>query len=259
MKNRYRRAVLEALKSCDTKNPGIIGKEDMEHLPPVVRRYIEITGFAGRERVKNFRAEFKGGIRSKPSDEFMKLHSVQYNFIDEDPSRIFYISARKMGIPAAGLHLYLRRTAIMVIRVLGLFKVVDAKGPEMNQGETVTLFNDMCFMAPGTLIDRRITWEKVDDLTVNATFTNGEIRISATLYFNGKGELINFMSNDRYETVDGRSYRNLPWITPVSAYGEFNGYHLPSEAELIYRHPSEDFCYGRFSLQSMDYNLTRYR
>ena len=29
----------------------------------------------------------------------------------------------------------------------------------MNQGETVTMFNDMCVMAPATLIHRAIEWE----------------------------------------------------------------------------------------------------
>ena len=33
-----------------------------------------------------------------------------------------------------------------------LFGVVDARGTEMNQGETVTFFNDVCVLAPGTLV-----------------------------------------------------------------------------------------------------------
>ena len=44
----------------------------------------------------------------------------------------------------------------MEIKLAGLFKVVDACGPEMNRGETVSLFNDMCFMEPGSLISLTI-------------------------------------------------------------------------------------------------------
>lgn len=43
---------------------------------------------SGQEKIINFRAEFKGRIRSKPNDEFMKLKSVQYNFTN-DPTKIF--------------------------------------------------------------------------------------------------------------------------------------------------------------------------
>jgi hypothetical protein len=34
--------------------------------------------------------------------------------------------------------------------------VVDISGDMMFKAETVTFFNDMCFLAPATLIDKRI-------------------------------------------------------------------------------------------------------
>ena len=63
----------------------------------------------------------------------------------------------------------------MVVAVLN-----DAKGPEMNQAETVTILNDMCFMAPGSLINKNITWETMDASQVKATFTSVPKEISAT-------------------------------------------------------------------------------
>ena len=128
-----------------------------------------------------------------------------------------------MGIPAKGLHLYKDEKAIMIIRLAGLFKVADAKGFEMNQGETVTIFNDMCCMAPATLIDKNIQWKILDSLTVKATYTNGSIAISANLVFNEKGELINFISNDRFETADGKIYNSYPWSTPIKEYADLKG------------------------------------
>jgi hypothetical protein len=112
----------------------------------------------------------------------------------------------------------------------------------------------MCFIAPATLINKNISWETVDPLTVKAKFTNGAIAIGATLYFNEKGELINFISNDRFETIDGKSYKNYPWITPAAGYIDMNGYRLVSSAKLIYRRPDGDFCYGEFELVNIEYN-----
>ena len=159
-----------------------------------------------------------------------------------------------MGIPAGGLHLYKNEKAIMKIKIAGLFPVVDASGKEMDQGETVTVFNDMCFMAPATLIDQNIKWEDVDSTTVKASYTNGSISIEAILYFNEKGELVNFISNDRFETADGKVYKNYPWITPVHSYQTINGYNLALGAQAIYRHPEGDFCYGEFNIVSVEYN-----
>jgi hypothetical protein len=253
MKKRYKKEVLEALERTKGIINGILTEDDIKHLPQPVQKYIRYTGALGQEKVNNFRVEFQGRIRSKPTDGWMPLRSVQYNFVDK-PTRLFYITARKMGIPAGGLHLYKDEKAIMKIKIAGLFAVVDASGREMDQGETVTVFNDMCFMAPATLIDKNIRWENVDSLTVNAAFTNGSITIGATLFFNERGELVNFISNDRFETADGNIYNNYPWITPVSGYQEINGYRLASGAQAIYRHPEGDFCYGEFSIVNVEYN-----
>ncbi|MHC1780256.1 MAG: DUF6544 family protein [Bacteroidales bacterium] len=258
MKGVFKRSVKEALYKNRIISEVLLAEQDLSHLPVAVRKYITLSGAVGKPRFYNFRAEFEGGIRSKSSDPYMKLKSVQYNFF-ETPTRLFYIVAKKMGVPAIGVHLYREAVAIMKIKLLGLFTVVDAKGMEMNQGETVTVFNDMCFMAPASLIDNRITWNEIDVCTVEAKFKNGDITIGATLYFNEKGELINFISNDRFETTDGKEYLNYPWLTPVDSYTDINGYHLPSKARLIYRKPQEDFCYGEFVLKSIEYNCSEYK
>jgi hypothetical protein len=258
MKKIYQKAVLEGLDRTNIQKIEILTEADIQHLPAIVQKYLYYSGSIGKEKVLNFRAEFKGGIRSKSTEDFMPLKSVQYNFTDI-PTRLFYIVARKKGIPAIGIHLYKDQTAIMLIKIFGLFTVVDAKGIEMNQGETVTLFNDMCFMAPATLIDRNIEWKVIDNKTVDAKFTNGNITIGATLFFNEEGELVNFNSNDRFETTDGKIYKNYPWITPVTGYTNIKGYRLPSGAKLIYKHPDENFCYGEFNLKCIDYNCKDFR
>ena len=175
MKSAYKKAVLEALDRTRLQEIKILTETDIQHLPAIVQKYLYYSGSIGKEKVLNFRAEFKGGIRSKSTEDFMPLKSVQYNFTDK-PTRLFYIIARKKGIPAKGIHLYRDQTAIMLIKIFGLFTVVDAKGKEMNQGETVTLFNDMCFMAPASLIDRNIEWKDLRRCSIlckNAIRKNG--------------------------------------------------------------------------------------
>jgi len=257
MKKQFKKEVLEGLARTNLIQNEILTENDLLHLPPLVQKYLRYVGVVGKDKVKNFRVEFEGKIRGNPGDSWMKLTSRQYNFTDK-PTRIFFIKARKMGIPATGIHLYKNGKAIMLIKLAGLFTISDAKGKEMDQGETVTVFNDMCFMAPATLIDKNIVWEEVDALSVKATYTNAGITISAILYFNEKGELINFISNDRFETQNGKEYKNYPWTTPVFNYTDKFGYRLASGARAIYRHPGEDFCYGEFSTTNVEYNCTKF-
>ncbi len=258
MKKTFKKEVKVALERQKDLHPGLITEEDLRPLPVIVQKYLRNCGVVGKSKVLNVRVEMEGKIRGNPGDPWMKLTSVQYNFF-EPYTRIFYIKAKKMGIPAVGLHLYKEETAFMLIKLAGLFTIADARGPEMDQGETVTVFNDMCFMAPGTLIDKNIKWEILDPTTVIAKFTNGKLSVGATLYFNEEGNLLNFISNDRFETTDGKVYKNYPWSTPVKDYSLFNGFKLPSSAEAIYHHPEGEFCYAQFTIKNIEYNCTEYK
>jgi hypothetical protein len=237
----------------NTYSTDILTEDDISHLPLAVQEYLRYTKSLGQEKIKNFKAEFVGVMLTSPDDKGMEVQSVQYNFY-QDPTRYFYMTAKKMGLPAAALHLYQNETATFRVKLLNWFNVVDAKGEKMNQGETVTLLNDMCLIAPATLIDSRIKWETINDTTVKAFFTNGSIKVSAELYFNEKYELINFISNDRFET-DGKTYNNYPWATPVEDYKMINGYVLPSKGKLIYQKPEGDYVYGELEYKSVKYNL----
>ena len=84
-----------------------------------------------------------------------------------------------------------------MVRVANLFNVVDVKGEDLTTAETVTLLNDMCIFVPGNLYDKRLTWKEIDSLSCAVTIENGKYKVSAILYFNEKGELINFVSDDR--------------------------------------------------------------
>ena len=254
LKSEFTNQVKNDFSGNNTLSTEILTESDISNLPELVKKYLRYTKLVGQPKVKNFRAEFVGGMLGKPDDKYMSLQSVQYNFY-QSPSRYFYMTASKMGLPSTGLHLYQNKTATFEVKLLNWFKVVDAKGNIMNQAETVTLLNDMCFIAPATLIDSKISWETIDDTTVKAIFNNGGISVSALLYFNEKGELINFISNDRFDT-DGTKYVNYPWETPVQDYRLINGYLLPSKAKLIYRKPEGHFTYGELEYKSVKYNLS---
>jgi hypothetical protein len=50
-----------------------------------------------------------------------------------------------------------------------LLPIVQQSGKIMDKAETVTLFNDMCLMAPATLIDKRIQFSIMPKVTMLLT------------------------------------------------------------------------------------------
>jgi len=86
MHSEFVHRVNQDFKENNDLNTDILTENDITHLPMHVQNYLRYTKSVGQPKVKNFSAEFVGRMRSKPEDNYMKLHSVQYNFYKK-PSR----------------------------------------------------------------------------------------------------------------------------------------------------------------------------
>jgi hypothetical protein len=251
---RYKKDVTAYVKNSGMFHPGILTEEDITALPGPVKKYLRYTHAVGQSKIKNFQLTFSGNIRKKGQKDWMPFTSEQYNFT-EAATRLFYMNARMMQLPVTGYHCYKNGTAFMDIRLLSLFTVQYQQGNEMNIAETVTFFNDMCCMAPATLIDSRIKWLSTEGNTVQASFTINAVTINAVLIFNDEGQLVNFISDNRYAQMTDGSMQRLQWSTPLKDYKEINGYRLASHAETVYQYPDGAFVYGSFNLTSIHCNI----
>ena len=229
-----------------------IAEQDLIQLPQPVQRYLRATGVVGTVRPRSMRITFEGNIRGFDGP-WMPFTAVQTNRFDE-PARFFWIDATMKGLPTKGLHAYENGKASMLIKLLGVVPVMEAHGPEMDQAETVTWFNDLCIFAPGALIDPRITWTEVDDHSSKAAFTNGALSISATLVFNAADQLVDFFSDDRYALANGKA-ESMRFSTPLRDHRTIQGLVLPGYGEAVWHRPSGEFVYGRFTLRSLDYDV----
>lgn len=248
--NSFQQDVREHLMRTNRLPTDLLTETDLQPLPDSVQRYLRYANVINKPKVKNVRIIFEGKMRDKGKD-FFPFTSEQYNFFDR-PTRLFFMKAQMFGLTVPGYHKYSDAQATMDIRLFGLFPIVQQSGKIMDKTETVTLFNDMCLMAPATLIDRRIQWQEIDRNSARAIFTNQGITISAILYFNNRGQLINFKSDDRTAISEMKQY---PFFTPISDYQNINGINIMSRGETVWGYPDGNFTYGKFVLKDIDYNL----
>ncbi len=146
----------------------------------------------------------------------------------------------------------------MRVRLCSVLPMVNAAGPEMDQAETVTLFNDLCVLAPAALIDAPITWQRLDPYRVRAAFTNGAHTVSAELEFNEYHELVHFISDDRSRAcVDGRRLTPQRWSTPLSGYDNIVARRVATcgEGHWFAPEPEGEFSYLEFHVDEIDYNI----
>jgi hypothetical protein len=149
----------------------VVTDADLGPLPAPVQRYLRFAGVVGQPRVQNYRMRFIGRIRSAADAPWMDFTAEQVSFADR-PKRLFMMDAKMKGLPIDVFHSYIDEEARMRVKLLSLYSMVDASGFDFTSAETVTVFNDMCVMAPATLIDSSIIWKVIDNETVQATFTN---------------------------------------------------------------------------------------
>jgi len=235
----------------------VVTEADLTGLPEPVGRYLRATGVVGQPRVWNYRLRFRGRIRGAPTDRWMPFDADQQSFADQ-PARFFLMRARMIALPVEAFHRLIGGHATMQVKIAGAIPMVDARGDVMDRSEAVTLFNDMCLLAPGTLLDPGIGWEQVDARTVRARFTHGGQTISATLLFGGDGLLTNFISDDRSRaSPDGKVFTRLRFSTPVRDYRDFGSVRLAGHGEARWTLPEGEFTYGEFDLQDVTYNVAR--
>ena len=244
----YKSEVAQRIEKIPEKQ---LTQEDIEHLPEVVKKYLQFTGAIGKPKIYNLKIIFEGEMREKNKDWF-RFSSEQFNFTDS-PARFFFMKANFKGLPTQGFHSFNSSGARMQVKPLSIFSAVDLSAPELFPTEMVTYLNDICLFAPAALIDKRIEWQEIDELSVKAIFRLDEKQVSAILEFNQNGQLENFISEDRYEIG---LMRKLKFSTPVMDFKNINAYNLPSYGEAIWHYPDEEFIYGKFRLKALQYNVT---
>jgi len=76
--------------------------------------------------------------------------------------------------------------------------------------------------------------------------------MSAIIYFNNQGQLIDFVSDDRTAVSFNKQFR---FSTPASDYKNINGYNIMTKGEAIWHYPDGKFTYGKFNLKNIEYNV----
>lgn len=233
--------------------PHSVTEADLAPLPEPVQRYLRYVGVVGKPVPQRFHVRFNGRIRGGANEPWMAFSGEQLSVV-RGPTRLFFMRASRSGVPFDALHVYDREAARMRVKLMSIAPMVDASGAEFSRTETVTIFNDLCIMAPAALIDPSIRWRVIDPRNVEATYTNGPHSIRATLVFNAEGALENFISDDRPALAsDNKTFTPQRWSTPVGAFRSMAGVRLASRGEARYHPQSGEYAYIEFSDLEVSY------
>lgn len=252
---RWQRQATQALSDVEPA-PAPLTDADLADLPRPLAAYIRRSGAVGHPRITSLYAGFRGRIRVNPDTAWMSFTGKQVNTFGPRPQRLFLMDATRAGLPVTVLHSYADATATMRAKVLSAVTVVDAAGPEMDRGESVTVFNDLVVLAPGAIVDAPVRWIAMDDRHVRGVFTNGDQTVSAELTFDDDSDLVDFVSEDRLRaSADGKSFTRQTWSTPVTGHRDADGHRLITSGAACWRDPEGWFTYVELDFADIVFNL----
>ena len=189
-----------------------------------------------------------------PEKRFLKIKYYQVNFTD-NPTRLAYITSKIIGIFSfEGRDKYQNGNGNMLIKLLKLFTVADAKGKEMDESALVTLLSEVLFM-PSLAIKEQVEWKSIDSNSVKAKIKDKENEVNGIFYFNDNHEYIRFTTYDRYYRLKDGSYKKIKWSMELNNYKEIRGIKFPSDLSVIWHMDDKDFEYFRAKIKDVRYNI----
>jgi hypothetical protein len=138
----------------------------------------------------------------------------------------------------------------MHVRLLGLKDIVDATGPEMDQGSVMRWFNETMWF-PAVWATDLIRWDPIDVGSALGSLTVGNQTVQAEFRFDSDGRFLDFRA-DRHRSI-GDSFEVRPWRTPITAHADFNGNELPARGSGVWELDDGDFEYIQLEVTDVRY------
>jgi len=255
LKKLYIAEIKESLSNSIATNNEYYSENDFSTLPEPIQKYFKYCGYIGIDKINNLRIDYDNAfIKMSPEKKWIKIKYYQVNFT-ERPARLAYITSRIFGLfPFEGRDKYQNGEGNMLIKLLKLFIVADAKGKEMDESALVTLLSDVLFM-PNLAIQEKIEWNNTDNNTVKAKFKDKGNEVSGIFYFNDNHEFIRFTTDDRFYMLKDGSYKNIKWSIELNNYGDINGVKIPTDIKVVWHMDSGDFEYFKAKVVDIKYNI----
>jgi hypothetical protein len=251
LRRRVTREVAEMFERSQEFNPDIVTQADVEGLPEPVQRWLSYSGVIGRERAITVRLRQKGFFRQKQDADWMPFQAEEY-YTTQPPAFIWHATIKASPfLWIAGRDRYHAGKGNMLIKLLSLITVADARGEKLDQGTLLRYLNEIMWFPSAALSDY-IHWEAIDAGSAKATMSYQGVTASAVFHIDERGRLTNMVA-ERYRAVDGEFVLDT-WSTPIGEYREFNGVRIPTQGEGVWNLSSGDFSYIRLEVIGIDYN-----
>lgn len=244
---------LETFVTPVTSEKKVVTKEMLSGLPPIVQKWLERSNVIGKEIIYSVHLKQIGEMRTTLDGKWMPVKAEQW-FKTEKPAFIWVADVKAApGIHIAGRDKYENGEGHMLIKLLSLLTVADAKGKETDQGTMLRNLAEIVWF-PSAALNDYIQWEQIDSTTAKATMTYGGITASGLFKFDANGDVVSFEAKRYYNRKGGATLED--WFIQIepNSYKEFEGVRIPAMSAVTWKLKEGDFTWYKLEITDIHYN-----
>lgn len=163
----------------------------LARLPAHVQAWFRSHAAGQANGLRTLYLKQQGSMRSRPDGKWVPFEAEQY--VTCQPAAFQWTVRMDMapGLFVLGRDRFENGNGRMLIRLLGLMTLADAKGPEMDQGTLVRFLAEMVWY-PWYALTPKLRWEAIDDHRARATLRIRDTEGSGVFTFDDRHHPIAF-------------------------------------------------------------------
>jgi len=219
-------------------------QQQLYGLPQPVQRYFRHILKDGQLYISYARITHDGKFKMGLDKKWIDIKGEQYA-TTEKPGFIW------KGITAmfTARDMYIADKGRLIVSLFSLYRVVDAKGEQYDEGELLRWLGESILYPTSLLPDERLKWAGIDSNSAKLTFSYKGLLLFFIITFNEIGEIIQ-METKRY--MDKTKLET--WVIKFDEYKEINNVMVPLKFEVLWRLEKGDFSYAKFNITKIEYN-----
>ena len=230
--------------------PDMDFEDEMSKLPYPVAKWLLSSGFDGQNYVGAVKLKQKGELRTAIGKPWLPMEANQL-FVTAQPGFVRDAKIRMApGIYLNGMDKYSDGKGSMLIKLMSIANVVDAKGPEIDQGTLLRYLAETAWF-PTAALSEYIEWRPINEKSAMAKMEYGGIGAEGIFEFNEKGQVVAF-SAKRFMENEGE-YCLEDWRVVLDGHENMGGFIVPTRVKVIWELEEGDFEWFRCEVTEIEY------
>jgi hypothetical protein len=231
----------------------IVTKESIGGLPSIVQKWLIRSNVVGKEAARSVRLHQTGEMRTTKEGAWMRFRADQW-ITSAQPGFLWLVRVNAgPGLVIYGLDSYADGHGRMLMKILALYSVVDAHGPELDQGTMVRYLSEIIW-APSTALSPYVQWRQVDSLTAEATMSYGGITATGRFTFDANGDPIGFTAKRYFYRDAGSTLEDWVIRNPSEGFKDFDGIRIPSRSTVSWTLKDGEYLWLKLEIDELRFN-----